>query len=104
MRYKGGTPPLMIYTLTHDDIPLLSQWIKNRQVETCRFLAGVAGDVASASGGRKSERKEAPRSTSEIRQYRVVGHRKRKRTLGSNPIDIKISRLLVKIEKVIVKK
>ena len=25
-----------------DDIPLLSQWIKNRQVETCRFLAGMA--------------------------------------------------------------
>ena len=40
MRYKGGTPPLMIYTLTRDDIPLLSQWIKNRQVETCRFLVG----------------------------------------------------------------
>ena len=29
MRYKGGVPPLMIYTLTRDDIPLLSQWIKN---------------------------------------------------------------------------
>jgi len=30
-------------TLTRDDIPLLSQWIKNRQVETCRFLVEVAG-------------------------------------------------------------
>jgi len=26
-----------------DDIPLLSQWIKNRQVETCRFLAQRVG-------------------------------------------------------------
>ena len=26
-------------TLARDDIPLLSQWVKNRQVETCRFLS-----------------------------------------------------------------
>jgi len=30
-------------TLTRDDISLLSQWIKNRQVETCRFLAETVG-------------------------------------------------------------
>ena len=30
-------------TLARDDIPLLSQWIKNRQVETCRFLAEQKG-------------------------------------------------------------
>ena len=30
-------------TLARDDIPLLSQWIKNRQVETCRFLVRVRG-------------------------------------------------------------
>ena len=29
---------MMRCTLARDDIPLLSQWIKNRQVETCRFL------------------------------------------------------------------
>ena len=34
---------LMVYTLKRYDIPLLSQWIKNRQVETCRFLVRVAG-------------------------------------------------------------
>ncbi len=28
IRYKGGVPPLMIYTLKRDDIPLLPQWIK----------------------------------------------------------------------------
>ena len=38
LRFGGGAPLVMIYTLTRDDIPLLSQWIKNRQVETCRFL------------------------------------------------------------------
>ena len=32
MRYKGGVPPLMIYTLTRGDMPLLSQWIKKFQV------------------------------------------------------------------------
>jgi len=32
MRYKGGEPPLMIYTLKRDDMPLLSQWIKKFQV------------------------------------------------------------------------
>ena len=34
MRY---TLRVMIYAFC-DDMPLLSQWIKNRQVETCRFL------------------------------------------------------------------
>ena len=43
-------------------------------------LVRVTGDVVSASCGRNSEQKEAPRSTSEIRQYRVVGHRKSDRT------------------------
>ena len=28
MRYKGGVPPLMIYTLKRDDIPSLSAWVK----------------------------------------------------------------------------
>ena len=36
------TPSVMIYAFG-DDIPLLSQWIKKRLVETSRFLAGVAG-------------------------------------------------------------
>ena len=31
------------YTPYGDDIPLLSQWIKNRQVKTCRFLVEAAG-------------------------------------------------------------
>ena len=44
------------------------------------FLVRVTDDVVSASCGRNSEQKEAPRSTSEIRQYRVVGHRKSDRT------------------------
>ena len=35
------------------------------------FLAGVAGDVASASCGRRSERKEAPRSTIAPRSKRA---------------------------------
>jgi hypothetical protein len=51
-------------------------------------LVRVMGEVASASGGRKSEQNEAPRSTSEIRQYRVVGHRKSERTEGSSPKSI----------------
>ena len=77
----------MIYTLTHDDMPLLSQWIKNRQVETCRFLVRVTGEVVSASSGRRSEQNEAPRSTSETRQCRVVGHRKSEGTVGLSPIN-----------------
>ena len=36
------TPSVMRCTLSRDDIPLLSQWIKNRQVETCRFLVEMA--------------------------------------------------------------
>jgi len=33
-------------TLARDDIPLLSQWIKKRQVETCRFLSmGYKKDI-----------------------------------------------------------
>ena len=40
---QHGCAVLMIYTLKRDDIPLLSQWIKNRQVETCRFLVRVTG-------------------------------------------------------------
>ena len=36
------TPSVMRCTLARDDIPLLSQWIKNRQVETCRFLVEMA--------------------------------------------------------------
>ena len=38
MRYKGGSPPLMIYTQTRDDIPLLSQWIKKSRSEERDFL------------------------------------------------------------------
>ena len=37
----------------------------------------VLGEVASAHSVRCSEQNEALRSTSEIRQYRVVGYRKR---------------------------
>ena len=39
------TPSVMRCTLARDDIPLLSQWIKNRQVETCRFLVQVTGHI-----------------------------------------------------------
>ena len=42
---------LMIYTFG-DDIPLLSQWIKNRQVETCRFLVEATGFEPAASASR----------------------------------------------------
>ena len=38
MRYKGGVPPLMIYNLTADDMPLLSQWIKKSRSEERDFL------------------------------------------------------------------
>jgi hypothetical protein len=38
MRYKGGVPPLMIYTLTRDDIPLLSQWIKKSSFRRTRIF------------------------------------------------------------------
>jgi len=37
----------------------------------------VLGEVASTHGVRYSEQNEAPRSTSEMRKHRVVGHRKR---------------------------
>ena len=43
MRYKGGTPPLMIYTLTRGDMPLLSQWIKKSRSEERDFLAPQTG-------------------------------------------------------------
>ena len=43
MRYKGGAPPLMIFTLTRDDIPLLSQWIKKSRSEKRDFLAPQTG-------------------------------------------------------------
>ena len=43
MIYKGGTPPLMIYTLKRDDIPLLSQWIKNSDAKASEFLVRVTG-------------------------------------------------------------
>ena len=29
---------VMICTINRDDMPLLSQWIKNRQVKACRFF------------------------------------------------------------------
>ena len=32
VRYKSGTPPLMIYTLTRGEIPILAAWIKK---QTC---------------------------------------------------------------------
>ena len=38
MRYKGGSPPLMIYTLKRDDIPLLSQWIKKLSFKRTRVF------------------------------------------------------------------
>ena len=37
------TPSVRRCTLTRDDSPVLSQWIKNRQVETCRFLVRARG-------------------------------------------------------------
>jgi len=48
-------------------------------VSRCRPVgrAPALGEVASAHCVRLSEHNEALRSTSEIRQYRVVGHRKR---------------------------
>ena len=36
-------PPLMIYTLTRDDMPLLSQWIKKSRSEERDFLAAELG-------------------------------------------------------------
>jgi len=38
MRYKGGNAAFDDIHAARDDMPLLSQWIKKRQVETCRFL------------------------------------------------------------------
>ena len=65
---------------------MLNKTKKHLTFELSAFkLVPMTGEVASASGGRNSEQNEAPRSTSEIRQYRVVGHRKSERTVGSSP-------------------
>ena len=39
----------MIYTLTRDDMPLLSQWIKKSKSEDLDFLVGVSGFEPEAS-------------------------------------------------------
>ena len=49
---QHGRAVLMIYSLTADDIPLLSQWIKKRQAEACRFLVGVTGFEPTTSSSR----------------------------------------------------
>ena len=43
MRYNNGVPLLMIYTLTRDDIPLLSQWIKKSRSWERDFLVLPTG-------------------------------------------------------------
>ncbi len=48
MRYNSQSG-LMIYTLVRDDIPLLSQWIKNPPAIADGFLVGVTGLEPAAS-------------------------------------------------------
>ena len=43
MKCKGGNAAFDDIHASRDDMPLLSQWIKNRQAEACRFLAEMVG-------------------------------------------------------------
>ena len=45
-------PPLMIYSLTADDIPPLSQWIKKSKSEDLDFLVEVTGFEPATSASR----------------------------------------------------